>query len=172
MAIYETKNNETITTYAGMVVKTGYEVVQVMSDVYEDWHYAVVYDLITNTAKTIYCGKAEVDATPELMAQYKRMCENERRHTKAVCLWGEHNLLMNQAHLLSLSVSEYKKLRRTYSGRLFDGCWDLLKTKKFRNSFRESLANQLRIWLSEKENKYSFPFSPKQESYVMPYRAW
>jgi hypothetical protein len=38
----------------------------------------------------------------------------------------------------------------------------LLKTKKFRSKFRESLANQLKKWISG-EVDYSLPFSYKQE---------
>lgn len=176
MAITTTINGKSTTTYAGMVVYRGYETVQIMSDVWEQWAYAIVFDPIANVEKKIYASEGswevDVDASQELMAKYEAFKENERRHYKACQIWGEHNQNITAAHTLSITLQELKKLRRTYSGRLYNGCWDLLKTKKFRNSFRESLANQLRNWLSEKENKYSFPFSPKQESYVMPYRAW
>lgn len=173
MAIIHTndKNEITYITNKGMVVKTGYEVVQVMSDVYEDWHYGIVYDVVTDTATKIY-ARAEVDASEELIAQYEKMCENERRHAEAVHRWHDHNLRIEQAHLLSLSVREFKKLKRTYGGRMYEGCWDLLKTKKFRNKFRESLAIQLRTWLSETDNKFPFPFSHKQAQFVMPYSRW
>ena len=164
MAIIHTNNKNEITsiTHKGMVVATGRKEVRVMSDVWEMWSYGIVYDVVTDSAKTIY-EMAEVDASPELMAQYKRMCENERRHTKACQLWGEHNRNITAAHTLNITLKELKKLNSTYSGRLYDGCWDLLKTKKFRSKFRESLATQLRNWLSEKENKYQYPFSHRQE---------
>lgn len=42
----------------------------------------------------------------------------------------------------------------------------LLKTKKFRNPFRESLAKQLRAWLKEENPKYPSPFSRKQLQYI------
>lgn len=176
MAIRSTTNGNTTTSYAGMVVYRGYETVQVMSDVWEQWAYAIVFDPIANEEKKIYAGsgwwEADVDACPELMAKYKAFKENERRHIKAVQLWGEHNRNITAAHTLSITLQELKKLNRTYSGRLYEGCWDLLKTKKFRSTFRASLANQLRTWLSEKENKFQYPFSRRQEECVMPYSRW
>lgn len=42
----------------------------------------------------------------------------------------------------------------------------LLKTKKFRNPFRESLAKQLKVWLKDPNPKYPRPFSPKQLQYI------
>ena len=172
MAIRTTKNNNTTTSYVGMVVREGREEVQIMSDVWEMWHYAIVFNPETKEEKRIYTGDCEVDASPELMAEYEAFKEAERRHFKAVQIWGEHNRNITAAHTLSITVKELKKLRRTYTGRLYEGCWDLLKTKKFRSTFRASLANQLRNWLSEKENKFPRPFSYRQEECVMPYRRW
>ena len=173
MAIIHTNENdkEITTTYNGMVVATGREDVQIMSDVWELWSYGLVYDVITDKATKIY-GKAEVDASPELKKLYKESLTRSNRHMEAMKKWGLHNRTIEDAHTLNLSVKEFKKLKRTYDGRMYDGCWDLLKVKKFRNKFRESLAMQLRNWLSEKENKYRFPFSPKQAEFVMPYSRW
>ena len=170
MAIIHTNNKNEITaiTHNGMVVKIGIETIQIMSDVWESWSYGLVYDIITDKTTTVYC-RAEVDASPELMKLYKESVNRSNRHMEAVEKWSTHNRNIEQANLLNLSVKEFKKLSRTYGGKLFDGCWDLLKVKNFRNKFRESLANQLRNWLSEKENKYQYPFSPKQEQFVMPY---
>lgn len=42
----------------------------------------------------------------------------------------------------------------------------LLKTKKFRSPFRESLAKQVREWVKEKTPKYAKPLSPKQLAYI------
>jgi hypothetical protein len=173
MAIIHTNKNdkEITTTYNGMVVAAGREDVQIMSDVWEMWSYGLVYDVVTDKTTKIY-GKAEVDASPELMKLYKESLTRSNRHMEAMKKWGLHNRTIEDAHTLNLSVKEFKKLKRTYEGRMYDGCWDLLKVKKFRNSFRESLAMQLRNWLSEKENKYPFPFSRKQTEFVMPYSRW
>lgn len=173
MAIIHTNNKNEITsiTHKGMVVKSGIETVQIMSDVWESLSYGLVYDVIADKTTTVY-GRADVDASPELMKLYQESVNRTNRHREAVEKWGNHNRNIEQAHLLNLSMKEFKKLRRTYGGKLFDGCWDLLKVKNFRNKFRESLANQLRNWLSEKENKYQYPFSPKQEQFVMPYSRW
>ena len=174
MAIYYTNKNSKMPTITnkGMVVKTGYESVRVMSDVWETWHYAIVYDVVNDKDTTIYCEKADVDATPELIALYKAHKVREQRHANAVSKWNEHNRMIESAHTLRLTLRDFKKLKRTYEGRMYDGCWDLLKVKKFRSTFRESLAIQLRNWLSEKENKYPFPFSRKQAEFVMPYSRW
>ena len=173
MAIIHTNENdkEITTTHNGMVVATGYEDVQIMSDVWERQAYGLVYDVVTDKVTKIN-RLAKVDASPELMKLYKESLTRSNRHMEAMKKWGLHNSTIEDAHTLNLTVKEFKKLRRTYGGKLFDGCWDLLKVKKFRNKFRESLATQLRNWLSEKENKYRFPFSPKQEQFVMPYSRW
>ena len=173
MAIIHTNENdkEITTTHNGMVVATGYEDVQIMSDVWERWSYGLVYDVIADKTTKIF-GTAKVDASPELMKLYEAHKVREDRHFKAIRKWGEHNSAIENSHTLNLTVKEFKKLRRTYGGKLFDGCWDLLKVKKFRNKFRESLATQLRNWLSEKENKYPYPFSHKQEQFVIPYSRW
>ena len=168
--------NNNNTTYAGMVLYVGYETVQVMSDVWEQWKYALVLDVCTGEYKRVYDEganwSAEVDAEPIVKEMYERYLEADNRHNKAVTMWNRHNTNIEHAHLLRITVKELVKLKNTYGGKLYDGCWDLLKTKKFRNTFRESLANQLRTWLSETNNKYKLPFSPKQETYVMPYSRW
>ena len=173
MAITTTINGKSTTTYAGMVVYRGYETVQIMSDVWEQWAYAIVFDPITNVEKKIYAGEGswevDVDVSPALLALYVKFIENERRHKQAVCLWNEHNQNITAANTLRIKLHELKKLRRTYSGRIYDGCWDLLKTKKFRSKFRESLATQLREWLSNPAPKYNKPFSWRQEECVQPY---
>lgn len=172
MAIIHTNDKNEITiTHKGMVVETGIETVQVMSDVYEDWAYGVVYDVVTDTATRIY-ARAEVDASEELIALYKKHVENEKRHLEAVHKWKLHNAQVETAHSLNITVKQLKKLIRTYGdGKIFDGCVELLSVKKFKSAFRESLATQLRTWLNDQTPKFKFPFSPKQEECVIPYRS-
>ena len=163
--------NETITLYAGMVVEKGMVDLQIMSDVWEYTPYGIVYDVITDRHTLVY-GKAEVDASPELIALYKKCVTRENRHMEACRKWGEHNRKIEMAHRTNLSLKEYKKLCRTYGGKVFDGCVELLCVKKFKSQFRASLANQLRDWLANPEPKYRLPFSRRQEECVMPYRSW
>ena len=172
MAIKHYTNNEiTSITHKGMVVESGIEIVQVMSDVYEDWAYGVVYDVVTDKVTRIY-GRAEVDASEELIVLYKKHIVNEKRHLEAVHKWKLHNAQVETAHSLNITVKQLKKLVRTYGdGKIFDGCVELLSVKKFKSAFRESLATQLRTWLNDPAPKFKFPFSPKQEECVIPYRS-
>lgn len=39
---------------------------------------------------------------------------------------------------------------------------ELLKTKRFKSNYRQSLRNQLEIWLEEKDSDFYSPFSAKQ----------
>lgn len=172
MAIKHTNNKNEITsiTHKGMVVEAGYETVQVMSDVWERWAYGIVYDVVTDTATTIY-ESADVDASEGLIALYNKHLDNKRRHLKAVSMWNRHNEKIETAHSLNITVKQLKKLVRTYGdGKIFDGCVELLSVKKFKSTFRESLATQLRTWLNDPAPKFKFPFSPKQEECVIPYR--
>lgn len=49
----------------------------------------------------------------------------------------------------------------------FKAIYNLLKTKKFRSAFRQSLAEQVRSWVKEVDPKYEKPLSPKQLSYLI-----
>ncbi|MBO7526305.1 MAG: hypothetical protein J6T74_00230 [Clostridia bacterium] len=168
---YNNKNEITSITHKGMVVESGIEIVQVMSDVYEDWAYGVVYDVVADKVTRIY-ARAEVDASEELIALYKKHIVNEKRHLEAVHKWKLHNAQVETAHSLNITVKQLKKLVRTYGdGKIFDGCVELLSVKKFKSAFRESLATQLRTWLNDPAPKFKFPFSPKQEECVIPYRS-
>lgn len=164
-------NNEKTITYKGMVVEAGYEDVRIMSDVWAMEAYGIVYDVVTDKVMKIW-HKAEVDASPELIALYKKHVENEKRHYEAVRKWNLHNAQLETAHSLNITVKQLKKLVRTYGdGKIFDGCVELLSVKKFKSAFRESLATQLRTWLNDPAPKFKFPFSPKQEECVIPYRS-
>ena len=173
MAIIHTndKNEITSITHNGMVVETGIEAVRVMSDVYEDWVYGIVYDAVADKVTKIY-DRAQVDASDELIALYKKHLENEKRHNEAVCKWNLHNAQIEKAHSLNITVKQLNKLVRTYGdGKIFDGCVELLSVKKFKSAFRESLATQLRTWLNDPAPKFKFPFSHRQEECVIPYRS-
>lgn len=53
-------------------------------------------------------------------------------------------------------------------------CAKLLATKKFRSSFRESLRDQLVVWLETpaEERKFNSPFSPRQWACLMSHRVY
>ena len=112
------------------------------------------------------CLGSSVDATPKVCEAYKawkvkydRCCRIEkklayRKETRRLAsLWG-------------MGYFEAKTLRAIYSGESFDQIDNLLKTKKFRSKFRESLSNQVRNWVKSKERAYNTPLSRKQFSYL------
>jgi len=64
----------------------------------------------------------------------------------------------------------YERLTSLENGALRLACLQLLNTKSFKSSYRESLKNQLQTWVSDDEPKYKEPFSSKQYmSIVNPY---
>ena len=148
-----------------------------------EWDYfyedAVAFDPETETVTKIPCGgdhcvsaKVTIDATPEVRAAYERYLDKKRRHERAVYLWDEHNYMIKKAHTMNLTVKEMKKLQAVYSTVHFDWIFNLLKTKKFRNTFRQAMNDQIRAWVKEDEHKYRRPLSDKQLSYLQPYRPW
>jgi hypothetical protein len=48
----------------------------------------------------------------------------------------------------------------------YDGVVRLLKTKKFRSNFRQSMAMQVRAWLADTAPRYNTPLSPKQLRFI------
>ena len=169
--IHINDKNEITITHKGMVVETGIETVRVMSDVYEDWVYGIVYDAVADKVTKIY-ERAQVDASEELIYLYKKHLENEKRHNEAIRKWNIHNGQIETAHSLNITIKQLRKLVNTYGdGRVFEGCVELLSVKKFKSAFRESLATQLRTWLNDPAPKFKFPFSHKQEECVIPYRS-
>lgn len=169
------ENTNKTTAFTGMVVHVGWEDVRVMSDVWAIEHYAITYDVANDKIEKHwqegFNWKAEEDASPEVMQAYKDRLERDRRHKEAVRKWNEHNARLEQCHLLRITQKEWFKLNRIYEGDVFDGCYDLLKVKKFKNSFREAMATQLREWLANPEPKYKRPFSPRQEECILPWKA-
>lgn len=175
MAIIIKNENEMTTLFNGCVIYQGYEDVRVMSDVWESQLYAIVYDVI-NGPRKIWAPtgtvKIEVDASIELLLQYKKYNKAIERHNKAMDLCHQHNYELNFAHEHGLTLFQYRKLKHIYGGDTLKGCFELLKVKKFKSKFRESLATQLRNWLNDPEPKYDYPFSWKQAECVKPYKCW
>lgn len=83
-----------------------------------------------------------------------------RNWVKFRFLWGTH------PYAIELPLSVQYKLFEFGEAQKF-GALKLLATKKFRSSFRESLRNQLSVWLADPSPVYESPFSPKQWSSVV-----
>ena len=168
--------------YEGLVVKTTWE---------SAWHcsirVAVIYDPETDMVKNVpyrwddmdygtsgYLNEVIVDASEEVMRGYLDHMERERRHNEAVKRWQYHNDLVFMAHNMNLSLKDTKTLINIYEkGSVeMDSVYTLLKTKKFRNEFREKLANQVREWLASTIRKFPSPLSPRQLECIRPFNAW
>lgn len=52
-----------------------------------------------------------------------------------------------------ITEAQLKSLMAVYTSADLFTCLDLLKVKSFRSKFRESLANQLRLWLNDPTSK-------------------
>ena len=63
--------------YAGAVLDIGWETVQIMSDIWEDRRYALLWDADKNTTRKIDLTtegcSGQIDATPEVIAAYRAM---------------------------------------------------------------------------------------------------
>lgn len=135
--------------------------------------YATYYDEEKDTFVTIeyattrawcYPNNASIDASPELMQKFKTWkTEQAKRYREAHYLIYLKDLLdrigyeipLDWANKLLNIPNEYRK-----------PCITLLKTRKFRSKFRQSLRNQLGSWLNEEHPKYPLPFSDKQWGYL------
>lgn len=91
----ETGERETYTTHEGLVLGTFTQVDRVMSDIYADQYYALVWDPEAGRAKGLligssfecFCGPwghAEVDATPEARATHEANLKAKAEAARAV----------------------------------------------------------------------------------------
>jgi hypothetical protein len=130
--------------------------------------FATYYDEKSDSFKTVeyattrawtYTASAKIDAPKELIEEYERRQKEASRksHERAI---------QYRAEAANLTVEEYKKLSTAISGSNLESVIKLVKTKKFRSSFRESMANQVREWLANPNPKFPKPLSPKQMQYL------
>ena len=136
---------------------------------YEDSNFMmIVWDPITKSAHSecfattrFWCGPSfgsSVDASPELMAEYAIWKVRDDRRTDLLDLRRYRSKMFVKANECGITLKQLKRIRNCYGADLII---ELLKIKKFRSAFRESLAKQVRTWLSS-ESKFPTPLSPKQ----------
>ena len=158
------------TEWQGCVLNTGE---------YNGYHdsdfYAVVWDAEKQDARRVvyastrgwsYPNSAVVDATPEVIAEWKAWGERVLAERKA----AEKARTERAAEECGLTVDQYLNLKKCH-GREFDSLRKLLvsrNNKRLRSEFRKSLAEQLYGWCTtpRMERKYDSPFSRKQWQYV------
>ena len=112
------------------------------------------------------CYGSYVDATDEVKEAYSAWkAENDRRK-RVMNKLNARRELRHKAASWGVSVKEVKKLTYAVPRDTLEGFDRLLRTKAFRSKFRESLAKQVRAWITEETPKFPRPLSPKQMSYL------
>lgn len=137
---------------------------------HDDYDYAlsfhdgkVVETLISTTAGGTGLEKCEIDITEE----NKKLLDHYY-HRKAVKgRWFKRHLLIKDARAMSITYHEAKKLQNILDIDQYAAVYTLLKTKRFRNAFRQSLANQVREWLKDEVPQFPKPLSDKQFGYII-----
>lgn len=146
--------------------------------IYED--SAVVYD--NGEFKSVYIGEDIWDYNdPEKTIAQTDIAirESYKGYLRAIDRKNQANILkslrLNQISIANATNINYfaiKELYKAYSGDkdILNPIISILLTKKFRSTFRESIANQLKNWLCNKESRrYDKPLSPKQLESICRY---
>jgi hypothetical protein len=114
-----------------------------------------------------YCSRP--DATPEVRAAADAWIAAERRKTRICARWNQRKADMALARDCGLADRfQLDRLRHAlvgYAG-AYEGVVRLLKTKRFRSSFRQSMAMQVRAWLADAAPRYNTPLSSKQLRFI------
>jgi hypothetical protein len=138
--------------------------------------YALYYDATKGTFEEYmyattrgwsYTACAVVDATPEVLALYKAHVRKQERDRKARDLRFARKSQATWAAKCGISRTQVRELEQTFrrDSDTLAAVLKLLATRKFRSPFRESLANQVRSWLTG-ERKFATPLSAKQLQYL------
>ncbi|CAG9236916.1 conserved hypothetical protein [Paraburkholderia tropica] len=120
------------------------------------------------------CMGSSVDATPEVKAKYEVWCA-ERERAQYIARRAEKARQLRAARATDRELAELsggaralrvRSLRRIYGPEKFAGIERLLRTRKFRSSFRENIAKQIRDWLVDPTPPYPTPLSKRQVQYI------
>lgn len=116
---------------------------------------------------------ATVDASDETMAAwdcYRQAQAAEAKRLRDLELQQvieERMAKMVDAGLDSFTINQFLSRSTGWSESIQEGCYALLKTKKFRSKFRESLRNQLVAWLQDPAPSHPTPFSTRQLEFLV-----
>lgn len=103
----------------------------------------------------LYKNGGYTDAPSEVIERYRRVKSLRRRLEKRA-------FYKEAAEKMGLrSYHEARELARACTNEEFEKIVRLLSTKKFRSSFRQSLASQVRAWVDGK-SEFATPLSPRQ----------
>lgn len=137
----------------------------------DSYFYAEVWDRTTKNiikvslGSTAFGGRdhAEVDATPEVIAEYEREIRKAKIRNKRI--WRkEFSDLAKELRLPSMF--SVMLLKTAFNAREFEEVVKLLKTKKFKNEFRRSITEQIRAWCENKNDTRLSPLTASQKRYI------
>lgn len=162
------------TKYVGKVVsmreKNGYDDSDFYATAWDDEKQSFVEIEYATTRGWSYCNSADIDASPELIAQWERekrkreeACARINREFAELRRYGKP--LAEVKTEMALPEEQWTRLVSLGAGtRVFDGCLKLLRAK-LRSPFRKSLREQLQKWIRG-ESTYPTPFSSRQAEYL------
>lgn len=138
--------------------------------------YMIVWDEEHQCAKQIEfattrceCGKSwasKVDATPDVLVKYEAWRNIQLHREHVFKKWQQRAKNRRYAEVCNITYFQVLKLKKVLPSEVTDKLYNLLKVKKFRSKFRESLANQVRTWLDESNPDHPTPLSKKQMEYL------
>lgn len=149
----------------------------------DDYWEEIAFDPETNKIRQVHFYNCTFeDPRKEFYERYKKVPEwvidryhrvlkvRERLANRETMIEVRKELCLDSYHeverLWKAFPAHYYRWEHIEAYRQYKRICQLLKTKKFRNPFRESLAKQLRAWLKDPNPKYPRPFSPKQLQYI------
>lgn len=140
------------------------------STYHDDYDYAlsfhdgkVIETLISTTAGGTGLEKCEIDITEE----NKKLLDRYYYRKAVESKWFKRHLLIKDARAMQITYHEAKKLNEVLNTDQYTAVYMLLKTKRFRSVFRQSLANQVREWLKDDYPRFEKPLSEKQFGYIV-----
>ena len=141
----------------------------------DSYFYAVVFDTETKKSRKVLewstaFASVNTDLPENATQEIREMWERHQRAVAAVKFRRMYKALAEDMHLPHYTYA--RKLHTSVDIRTFSLIYDLLKVKNYRSAFRAKLAQQVREWCVEAENKYSTPLSPKQIACITPQRFY
>lgn len=113
------------------------------------------------------CYGSHADATPEVMEAYRAWVAHDTKQKRVAARRLKRNADMELAKKAGLkNRHQVNRIRVAVGTGNFDNVMRLLTTKKFRNPFRASLADQVRKWVNDKNPKYYKPLTNRQMQYI------
>lgn len=110
------------------------------------------------------CYASHVDATPEVQAAYAAWKLEDDRRRSILYRWRKRKQEIELAADLGVSRAHVRRLLAAFGGETNDflAIARLLKTKKFKSTFRQSLRDQVVTWMNDPNPKYARPLSANQ----------